>query len=716
MPEEPEATAGRRTVPAPIRCVLAAALLVGARPAEEQAPPEIPAEAELVRLDVVVTDGRRPVTGLSRDDFAVLEDGRPQEITQFEVFVRPRGGEGELVRDPTTGPAPARADEAATAPPARHVVLAIDDLHISLGNLSRIKEALLGFVESELGPGDDAAVVVTSGTLGVTQAFTGDVGLLREAISRVSPKPLQAWPGVPYISRYQAELIVRGDIEALDLAVEEIRLEGSRVPRPEEMAEQKARGIFKESSEYARAALRTLDSVVRSLIELPGRKVVVLVSDGFLLGLGASGGQVEHLQRLVDGATRAGVVVYTLDTRGLLATAESGRSEFNGRRVTTRPGIRERFERAAEQAERDGLHAVAEETGGFLVESVNDLGAGLQRIARDTETYYLLAYAPTDTRHDGRFRKIEVRLPGHTDLEVRTRAGYYARDEREEKKQAKQAGAPGERAARELLGALASLYPRSEVPLRLAADYVSQGSAGQLMLLSAHVDLSAARFRRDGENHVARLVLVGTVYDADGAPTVSLDPQSVDLRLDGAQLERAQREGLKYEKALPLPPGLYEVRLAVRDDASGDLGSASVRVALPDLSDGALRIAGPILMRAVEPESPGAGAALRQVQANPRYARGDLLYYQLQVLNAKTDASGTTRVVIQAHVLEGADLRGSTAEARLETRPQVGLPPDFAGRVSLGALEPGDYRLRVVVTDDIAGTRVERLLAFTVTR
>ena len=703
-------------MPSSGRWLLPAALLAGVSAAQAQAPespPEIPVEAELVRVDVVVTDGTRPIAGLSREDFAVFEDGQPQEISQFEAFA----GRGREAREPAPEPAEKAIADGATAPPTRpgrHVVLAIDDLHISIGNLTRVKQALLDFVDRELEPGDDAAVVVTSGALGVTQQFTRDVGLIRQAISRISPKPPQSWPGVPFMTRYQAELIEGGDPEALDLAVEEIRLEGLMVTRPDEVARQKARSIFKEAEHYARAALGTLDNVVRSLTGLPGRKLVVLVSDGFLLGLGASSERADDVRRVVDAATRAGVVAYALDARGLLATTETERPESYAPLVTTRPGVRERFGRAAEQAERDGLHAVASGTGGFLVHGVNDLGAGLERIARDVETYYLLAYAPTNTRHDGKFREIEVRLPGRPDLEIRTRTGYFAPKDGEGSGGQGEGETPGARAARELLGALASLYPHSAVPLRLAADFVSQGSAGQQLVLCAHVDLAATRFRREGDSHHARLVFVGTVYDAAGAPAASLEPQAAGLGLSDAELQRAQREGLKYEKVLALPPGAYEVRLAVRDEASGHLGSASARITLPDLSDGELRMAGPVLMRMLEPD-PGVDdeATLRQVQARPRYGRGESLYFQLQVLNATTDGSGANRVAVQALVLQGADLKWST-QALLETRPQDSLPPDFTGRVSLARLEPGDYQLRIVVTDQLAGTSVARLMPFSV--
>jgi len=708
--------------------LLAAALPLGSSPLQAQTPrPEVPVETELVRLDVVVTDAaRRSITGLSREDFAVLEDGQPQEVARFEAFERVRHEGREATQETEAGragegAAPQLRSEASspTGPRrGRRVVLAIDDLHISLGNLVQIKEALLDFVDRELGPDDSAAVVATSGVLGVTQQFTGDVELLRQAIARVSPKPLdRTWTGEPYMTRYQAELIIRGDIEARSLAAAELSPESAARsmepgidPRIDEKLGLKARGMFKETMEYTHATLATLDDVVRGVAELPGRKLVILVSDGFLMGLGTSRSQDYDLRRVVDAATRAGVVVYTLDTRGLLAATETERAESYAPRLATHPGLRERFARAAEHAERDGLNAVAEDTGGFLVDSVNDLAAGLSRIARDTETYYLLAYAPTNAKHDGKFRKIEVRLPGHPELKVRrTRTGYFAPDDQQAKKDREESEKGG--AARELQAALASLYPRTGIPLRLAADFISQGDAGEQMLLSAHVDLGAARFHQEGERQQARLVLVGTVYDAGGQPAVNLEPEAIDLAFSDAQLQYAQREGLKYVKVLDLAPGEYVARLAVRDDASGQLGSASARITLPDLSDGRLRMAGPVLMHVVDE---GSETTLRQVQAYPRYGRDEGLYYQLQVLNPTTDDSGVTGLTIQAHVLLDGEVMGSSAEEPLETRPEGSLPPDFTGRLSLFDLEPGEYQLQVVVIDQLAGTRVERAVGFTV--
>ena len=71
------------------------------------------------------------------------------------------------------------------------------------------------------------------------------------------------------------------------------------------------------------------------------------------------------------------------------------------------------------------MNALAADSGGFLIENTNDLGTGLRKILKDTETYYLIAYEPTNPRRDGAFRKIEVRLPGERDLKIRDPQGLF---------------------------------------------------------------------------------------------------------------------------------------------------------------------------------------------------------------------------------------------------------------------------------------------------
>ena len=180
--------------------------------------------------------------------------------------------------------------------------------------------------------------------------------------------------------------------------------------------------------------------------------------------------------------------------------------------------------RKAEQILGETLLTLASSTGGFLVRGTNDLAAGLRRMMDDNAAYYVLAYEPDATRRDGRFRKIELRVPGHRGLRVRTRAGYFAPDDR--KREAREAPPPAaagavttldDRAAREALSEALAARPAA-LQVRLTADYVALDATGPQVVVNAHVDLSRALWTDGPGRRRADLEIVGGLYDAQGAP------------------------------------------------------------------------------------------------------------------------------------------------------------------------------------------------------
>jgi VWFA-related protein len=675
-----------------------------------------PVKTELVRIDVVVTDKKgQPVSGLGRDDFAILEDGRPQPVVQFEAFAR-----GLPTVEPETPATPAGASPLdAPAEPevrrGRYVVLAVDDLHIEPANLFRAKSALQRLVEERIGSEDQVALVTTSGTLGLLQQFTADSMVLGRAISRLSSRQrVGEWEGAPHISEYQAELIERGDPDALALAVQELLQEGlsqnAEVARMESLS--RARAIAEESTHHSRVTLETLDGVMRSLAGLPGRKVIVLVSDGFVLGVGWASNRTFDIRRITDAGTRAGVVIYALDTRGLVGTPLFGDASTRGVPVFNAPGARESIQRAGENATRDGMNALAADTGGFLIQSSNDLAAGLRRIVQDGETYYLLAYEPTNPRHDGGFRKIEVSLPGRRDVKLRTRKGYFAPDDRKPAPAPRAPEAPdaareaGERRESEIRRALASLVPLAAIPVRLSADFVSAGRAGGQVVVSGHVDVSAVPFERVEGRRVATVEAVAVVYDEAGNVAANLQSERAAMQLTDTTYAQALQAGLDYRKVAALKPGLYQVRLAVREEAAGKLGSASQWIEVPDLDKGKLTLSSLFFLRGEE--------ALHEVQALRRYRRSESLYVQLYAYNPKRDAAGATRLFLQTQVWQRGALRTASPPEPLTPREQDGRPVPQTATLKLDPLEPGDYELRVTVTDRLANATAFRRTGFSV--
>jgi len=681
---------------------------VASLPGEAQVPPRqtpdllVPVSTEVVRIDVVVTDkSGRPKQGLVQESFVVLEDGQPQRIAQFEAFV-------------AAPPAPARAtpatpgagdgDEeppARTIPPRRYLVLAVDDVHMEAGNLLRIKKALDRFLEREVGPEDRIALVTTSGTSGLYQEFTDDRDALRRSVERLSvqDRTVESTSRIPYITEYQAEQIERGDREALRVAVEEILQAGQfqDAGSAEVEAKSAARRVWADSMNSARLTLETLDTVVRGLSDLRGRKVVALVSDGFVAGLTTSSSAAFDIRRITDASTRAGVVIYALDTRGLVATSPGRSASSRMPMLTSTFGARDQMMRESEHATRDAMNALAADSGGFLVQGTNDLRAGLRRILSDTETYYLIAYEPTNTRRDGAFRKVEVRLPELRDARIRARRGYFAPDDRK-----RSASGPP------LAAALTSLAPLTGIPVRLSADFVSVDAAGPRMVVSSHVDLSGVPFVRANGRHLATVDTTATVFDESGAVVGSLAAERAALDLTDASYEEAIKRGLQYQKAFPVKPGRYRVRVAAREDGEGRLGTASQWVQVPDLAEGKLTLSSLFLLRKEGDGSP----SLRDAQALRRFRRGETLYVQHFAYNPGRDASGAASLLTQAEIWRGGVLLASTAPESMPTGERDLAPVAYTTGINLAPFGPGDYEVRIVVTDRNATEMASRRTAF----
>ncbi len=682
-------------------------------------PPQVlpPVAAELVEVDVVVTDRHgRPVTDLPLEDFVLREDGRPQRVAFF--LAGEVGRPSARVSDaPPSGPAQVEMRPAT----GRHVVFAIDDWHMSAESLVRSKDALKRLVAEQLAAEDEVAVVTTSGSLGLLQPFTRERATLRRAIDRIGFRQRRADAGGrANMSEYQAQAIERGDPQALELAVREIEVReglsapvpGARNPRLEVEARGMARNLLSQALDMSRSTLDALEEALRSLEAVPGRKLVVLVSDGFLLGAGTTDSRSLDLRALMDVATRARVSVFALHPRGLQALPTGGDASRQAL-VQTLPGLVERYEREGDRALREGMSDLAESTGGFIVHSTNDLDAALARILDANAAAYLLAYEPLH-ESAGRFRRIEVKLPRHPELTVHARRGYFSPDERAARTALAVSdgeAAPRTRRDAAVRLALASLVPLHDVPLVIAADFVDAPKEGSRLVIRAHVEGGRLAFENAEGRRDADLEFVSVVYAEDGSVAVQPEGQRAEMRLSTANYERVIREGLGYQRSVAIKPGSYQVRVVVRDERSGRLGSAWRWIDVPDLARGELTLSDVILYREAATSADAASRGLKDVQARRRYERGANLYYVAYAYNPPRDDSGVADGVSQAQVWAG-------------DRPQGVSPPEpltfdghtasISGRIALEGLAAGAYELRLLVVDRKAQTTVQKRVVFTI--
>jgi VWFA-related protein len=693
--------------------------------------PRIGVEAELVELDVVVTDGKDyPLADLGPEDFEVLEEGRPQPITHFAPGFMPRPGSAA----PAAGQAPQPAafpDE--SAPRVRHLVLAVDDYHLEPEDLSSVRAALLRFIDGQLAAGDQAVVVAASGSLGALQQFTTDREVLRRAVGRLRAQNRSFRPPieVPRMSDYQAELIESGDREALDLAVREIIVEDpgriesrTKVEALPVLAERRARTLARQivstTSHVTKLTLSSLERLVRGLLPLRGRKVVALFSSGFFLGPERQSTR-RDLEVIADAAARSGVVLYTIDARGLVATPAIGDARVGGGYdIISNPGGRERIDLRGLEAARDALNALALDTGGLPFFNRNDLEGSLKRVLEDSATYYRLGFEPRDSPRDGRFHKIEVRVRGRSGVRVRTASGYFAGGVASAGG-SKPAAGTEESASRLLRTALDSSYPLRALPVDLTADFVGT-NAGDVVVATACLDASRLQFEPTGEGHEsAAFDLVGVVVDEEGKAVSELSDR-VELRLTPEAKERALRNGLTYRKTLAVRPGLLQARVAVRADRSGLLGSASQWVEVPDRTGPGLSLSSVLLLAEGEYAATAPPAARgtvsfdrpRRPEVSRRFPRGGHLDYLLMVYDrGKPGATSPVEVTVERQLLSGSTILTRSAPSPVPAEGPTGLPV-VSGRLRLDSFAPGDYELRLVVSDRVTRATATRSLRFTV--
>jgi VWFA-related protein len=393
------------------------ALLAGALPAAPEKGKETPfvvrLGVDLVQIDAVVTDKKgHAVSDLVAADFEILQDGRPQTVTQaaFMGTVASEGAAGAPAPVLAPAPGPATDDATVAAEPSEAIVFVVDDLALSVNSVTATRRALLSFADGM----DD----------------TAQVFLLRTAARVVEMRPVE---GPAELRAAARALLPRLQPRGTDLLQDPTG--GS--PSPFDLQAQ-ATGLYLNRL-LARRSLLSLQDITDALRSWKGRKTLVFFSEGFpiwdsstkdafspfedVYGLGED--VLDEVDRLTDLANRASVVIHTVDPRGLLT---AGISASDGSMMTHDAILNTLQTRhTALHASQGSLSRLAELTGGLSVVNANDLGAGVARILADSRGYYLVGYEPpreTFAKERPRFHRLEVRVK-RRGLKVRSRKGFF---------------------------------------------------------------------------------------------------------------------------------------------------------------------------------------------------------------------------------------------------------------------------------------------------
>lgn len=679
------------------------------RPTPPPANPEdnvVKISTSLIQVDVTVTDAKgNAVTDLKRSDFEIFENGERQRLSSFAFVsggVAERPQQAKRVEDNVPAPPPSARPERIR----RTFALIVDDLLLSFESVYHTKRALKRFVDEQMQDGDLVAIIRTGGGIGALQQFTTDKRQLYAAIERVRWNPN---------GRGRT-----GVFEAIEPTPQEIlRATGDTSVSDEDIEEEKNKirsfDDFRDST-FATGTLGALKYIVGGMRDLPGRKSVVMFSDGFSLlevdsqGFSDFGRIIEFLREVVDTANRSSVVFYTIDARGLQTTSVTARDKIlspnpqNIQAVTSgRSG-----ELLDTQA---GLAYLAEETGGIAIRNVNDLSYGVRRVLND-QSYYLIGYEPDSETFDAEKRKfnkldIKVNRPGVT---VRYRSGFF--------------NVPTENVAsaasnttltpvQQLRSALASPFGVNDISLSLNPIFGNDQVNGSYVRSLLHVNGRDLTFvdQPDGTKKVAFDVLA-TSFGDNGVPVDQLGKSyTVDVSAPGYQ--RILREGFVYHFTFPVTrPGAYQYRVAIRDTSSGKIGSANKFLEVPDLKKQRLALSSLLLQNLTTSQWDKLGAG-RQISADDplsspmndtslrRFKMGTIVQYGFEIYNARLAAGGRPELNTRIRVFRDGQVVLDGETLPVDVSQQTDLQRIRAGgAISLTDKMPaGDYVLQVIVTD-----------------
>jgi VWFA-related protein len=657
------------------------------------APPEavIRINVNLVQLDAVVHDDQnRPVTGLKKEDFEILQDGKAQVITNFSfINTAPEPGAATQVSAPRPAPTPSGGKPVPPPPPTRlrpdqvrrTVALVVDDIGLSWESIARIRQSLKKFVDTEMQPGDLVAVIRTGAGMGALQQFTSDKRLLNAAIDKVK------YNGLSRVGVSSFAPLGGGESNT---AFDESRAQ-----------------IFSVGT------LGAIRYVVEGLRDLPGRKSLILYSENMRLVYsdGFDPRTMDAVRRLVDEANRSSVVIYSIDPRGL---QYYGLTAADNTRGMTPQQISEVPLRRSEQVfnSQDGLVMLAHDTGGLFLHDNNDLYGQLHTALLDSQGYYLIGYHPSASTFDEKtgqpkFHKVTIRMK-RAGLHVRTRTGFLGTPDRAV------AGVARTRQA-ELAHALNSPFSSGHIHVRLTTLFSNAAARGSFVNSMLYIDAKDLSFEDEPDDwHKAVIDVVAVTFGENGQPVDTTD-RTYTIRVHSDAYKQMLRDGMVYSVHHAVKrPGPYQMRIALRDAGSEEVGSATQFLEVPDVSKGHLTLSSIVIEEdrpkpAAAPtnNSPDAEGQKASETGGPAvrvFKPGMGIMYGFQVLNAEADANHQTSLQLQTRLFRDGQQVYEGKPMALPTPNQPDPKRLIGGGAMrlLNGMKPGDYVLQVIVTDKLA--------------
>jgi len=691
------------------------------QPQKPQDPDVVRINTELVQTAITVLDKKGNfVEGLQRDQFELVVDGKPRPVAFFERVAAGSDRERELatlgnpndtVAKPVT---PLRV-------PGRTIVFFIDDLHLSADSMNRTRMMLQHFLDREMSSKDNIAILSASGQVGFLEQFTDNRAVLDAALARLIPRPYDARGYSVGNGTNMTEFMAltidtnRSDSKVLDFYVGEC-MKGANTFRKsrsqlalirascETQVKNSARAVLMQAANITQNTYNSLQSAMRSLGRAPGRKLAFFVSDGFLLDAGPRAAAVrDKLDHVIDAAQRAGVVVYTIHAQGLVNTTFLDPGNKRPMDIAGRLDLASVGELAANQ---DALSAIAADTGGRSLRNTNFFDRWVTNVLDETSNYYVIAWRPEqDEEKVQKFRHVKISVMGHPELSVRAPRGYVEGPKPEAATASTEKSKSPKTPDTELRDALGDFYPAGGLPTLLSLTYLNTPTNGLVVTSSMEIVGSGMSYGSDGK---ATIRVAGVVLNDKGKIASSFKNQlNIDPPKSGAS------DAVFYNHHTPLAPGIYQFRVAARDEKSSRVGSAIQWIVIPDLTKSQVTLSSVLLGGQVLEDKAHANARV-QLSVDHTFWRSSKLGYWVFVYNAKRDANGNPQLTVQTQVLrDGQAVLNSPPRKINSGGPDAARIP-FGEEIALKSLAPGKYDLKVMVTDGVAGTSATQVADFVV--
>ena len=657
-------------------------------PAQPQGDYTFRVQSELVLVNVTVKDkSGNFVRNLKPEDFTILEDNKPQNVTSFDIENVDAAASQDVAQSKPLTEEPAGEGKADVEPSAaanssnqfkdrRLIILFFDLSAMEPDEMDRATTSALRYVDTQMAPPDLVSIVSLGSSLVVNQDFTADHELLKNQLKAFSGGSGQGF-----------EEGGNGTTE------------GTSDNGQSFTADDTEYNIF--NTDHRLEALR---SVADKLSHLQQKKSLIYFSSG----MDRTGIENQsELRAATNAAVRANMAIYTMDLRGLQAVVAGGEAQNASLRGTSAYSGQSMINALNSNfTTQETLVTLSSDTGGHAFLDSNDFSQVFRGVQQDTSTYYMLGYHSTNLAKDGRYRRISVKV-NVSGLKVESRRGYYApADYQHSGKEDKEL---------QLEEGLASDLPVTELPLYLGDAYFRLEANKFFIPISLVVPGSEIPFTRNSDRDKATLDVIGIVLDGERHPVTRIR-DTVKIAVDTSS--EVRKKNVQYDTGISLPQGKYRLKFVVRENQTGRMGSFETDLEVPDLTSRPLKMSSIVLASRVQPAKKGSNAnplvrAGSEIVPNVTHvfstAQHLRLYYEVYEPGRENPAQGSKNAP-GVHLLTNVEfLRGKTKvfESSAVELWELNIRDRKAGvfqlDLPLNNLRPGLYTCQVNVIDDAAG-------------